>query len=259
MQHNWQAHCLFSQKTLRSEDRLFHLNWSRYFIFYMHSSWLVNNFLVSATSSLHSFRVYLAITGTGRRTPSSEHPDLNVQDFRKCPISRSPARVREQWVLAPVSYISVVIAVMDGLGAVFGGQVVMGRWRRGVLSGCCPAPLSQRLFCAVGRVERMGAQHTWLGLGYGHVQHPCVVLVPRGGMWQAGRQAELRGGRLAGDFLIGHSGNIRQSGLKGGAASTYTAAANTWGGRRGGLAILMKSVKTREFNIEILTSGKKLL
>lgn len=132
-----------------------------------------------------------------------------------------------------------MIAVMDGLGAVFGGQVVMGRWRRGVLSGCCPAPLSQRLFCAVGRVERMGAQHTWLGLGYGHVQHPCVVLVPRGGMWQAGRLAELRGGGLA----VGHGGNIRQSGLKGGAASTSTAAANTGGARRGGLAILMKSVK----------------
>lgn len=167
----------------------------------------------------------------------------NVQDFRKRPVSRSPARVREQWVLAPVPYIAVVIAVMDGLGAVFGGQVVMGRWRRGVLSGRCPAPLSQRLFCGVGCVERMGAQHTWLGLGYGHVQHPCVVLVPRGGMWRAGRQAELRGGGLAGGVLIGHGGNIRHSGLKAGAASTSTAAAYTGGGRRGGLAIFLKSVK----------------
>lgn len=126
---------------------------------------------------------------------------------------------------------------------------MMGRWWRGVLSGRCPAPLSQRLFCAVGGVERMVAQHTWLGLGYGHVQHPCVVLVPRGGMWRAGRDAELWGGGLAGGVVIRHGGNIRHTGLEAGAAgaSTSTAAAST-GGWRGGLAVFMKSVKRSRFN-----------
>lgn len=116
------------------------------------------------------------------------------------------------------------------------------------MSGRWPAPLSQRLFCAVGGVERMVTQHTWLGLGDGHVQHPCVVLVPRGGMRRAGGEAELRCGGLAGGVVIRHGGDIRHTGLKAGAAGASTsAAASAGGGWRRGLAVFMESVKRLRF------------
>lgn len=89
----------------------------------------------------------------------------------------SPARVREQRVLAPLGHVAVVIAVMvHSLSGVVGGQVV-GRW---VLGGARPAPLAQRLLSTVWAVDVV-ANYSWLGgRGHGHVED--VVLWPGGGL-----------------------------------------------------------------------------
>lgn len=81
----------------------------------------------------------------------------------------SPARIREQRVLAPLRHVAVV-AVVHGLRSVVGGQVV----GRGVLGGAGAAPLAQRLLCAVWAVDVV-ADDARLAC---HVEDPGVVLGP---------------------------------------------------------------------------------
>lgn len=97
---------------------------------------------------------------------------MRLQSFsfgRNCEEIVSPARVGEEWVLAPLSHIAMVISVVHSRGTVVSGQVVRGR----VLGMAGAAPLTQGLLCAVRAVDVV-AEDPWLAC-LGHVEHPCVV------------------------------------------------------------------------------------
>lgn len=111
----------------------------------------------------------------------------------------SPARIREQRVLAPLRHIAVV-AVVHGLRGVVGGQVV--GW--GVLGGAGAAPLAQWLLGAIRAVDVV-ADDPRLAC---HVEDPGVVLGP----------GEVLGGDLVRSRLrgvvVGDSGHVGDSGLE---------------------------------------------
>lgn len=120
----------------------------------------------------------------------------------------SPARVREQWVLAPLGHVAMVIAVVHSLRGVVSGQVV----RRGILSRSRATPLAQRLLGAVGAVDVV-AYNPWLaGLRHGHVEDPCVVLRAGEMLGAACGRANLMRAALRG--LVWNSCHIGDSGLK---------------------------------------------
>lgn len=101
----------------------------------------------------------------------------------------SPARIREQRVLAPLGHVAMVIAVMHSLRGVVSGQMM----RRGILGRTWAAPLAQGLLGAVGVVDVV-TDDPWLaGLGHRHVEHPCVVLGAREVLGATAGRANLTG------------------------------------------------------------------
>lgn len=121
----------------------------------------------------------------------------------------SPARVREQRVLAPLRHVAVVIAVVHGLRGVVGGEVV----RRRVLSGTGAAPLAQRLLGAVRAVDVVSDHAGLAGLGHGHVEDAGVVLRSGEVLRPARRRSDLVCARLGG-VVIGDGGDVGDSGLE---------------------------------------------
>lgn len=118
----------------------------------------------------------------------------------------SPTRIWEEWVLAPVGHVGMMVAMMmHGLGAVVGRQVVVMVRVWWVLGRAGSAPLAQRLVGCIGGVECMMAQHSWLrSLCYRYVQDAGVVL-------DAGHGSRRALGIFA--FLIRDSGYVGNSGL----------------------------------------------
>lgn len=172
---------------------------------------------------------------------------------KSCPLVCSPAGIGEEWVLAPVAHVAVVIAVMDGLSAVVRGQVVVVGvmvgwwWRRwwGVLSRPSPAgPLAQGLLRAIRGVQRV-PQHGRLGLSHSHVQDPRVVLACGRGMRGAVGKTGLGDWGLT--VVVRDGGHIRHSGFEAGASST-AAAAQAGRGRRGRLAVFTKPEERYRIN-----------
>lgn len=172
---------------------------------------------------------------------------MRLQSFsfgRNCEEIVSPARVGEEWVLAPLSHIAMVISVVHSRGTVVRGQVV----RRRVLDGVGAAPLAQGLLGTVRGVNVV-AEDPWLAC-LGHVEHPCVVLVMScRGLEATGRWSDLMGRGLGG-LMLWDCGYIRDSGLKAGPSRTPVAAAYAGGGRWR-LPIFMEPDERREGRVVV--------
>lgn len=121
----------------------------------------------------------------------------------------SPAGVREQRVLAPLSHIAMVIAMMHSLRGVVMGQMV----RRGVLGRSRTAPLAQGLLSAVGAINVVADHPRLTGLGHGHVEDPRVVLGARQVLGATVRRGSFMRARL-GRVVVRDGGNVRNPGLE---------------------------------------------